>query len=116
MLTYRYRIYPSEQQKHNLAIHFGHNRYIWNEAIRFIQNDNNGKYTSRNKMSGRLTEIKKDILWLSEAHSQTLQATIKRLDIAFQRFFKKKSGYPQRKNVIQTNLLNFHKIHLLTSH
>jgi putative transposase len=97
MLTYRYRIYPSEQQKHNLAIHFGHNRYIWNESLRFIQNENNGKYTSRNKMSGRLTEIKKQIEWLSDAHSQTLQATIKRLDLAYQRFFKKQSGYPHLK-------------------
>ena len=97
MLTYRYRIYPSEQQKHNLAIHFGHNRFVWNEALRFIQNDNNGQYTSREKMSGRLTEIKKDISWLSDAHSQTLQATIKRLDQAYQRFFKKQSGYPNLK-------------------
>ena len=97
MLTYRYRIYPSEQQKHNLSIHFGHNRFVWNEALRFIQNDNHGKYTSREKMSGRLTQIKKEILWLSDAHSQTLQATIKRLDQAYQRFFKKQAGYPQRK-------------------
>ena len=97
MLTYRYRIYPSEQQKHNLAIHFGHNRFIWNESLRFIKNENDGQYTSRNKMSGRLTQIKKDIPWLSDAHSQTLQATIKRLDIAFQRFFKKQAGYPKTK-------------------
>jgi putative transposase len=97
MLTYRYRIYPSEQQKHNLAIHFGHNRYIWNEALRFIKNENNGQYTSREKMSGRLTQIKKEILWLSEAYSQTLQATIKRLDQAYQRFFKKQAGYPKIK-------------------
>ena len=97
MLTYRYRIYPSEQQKHNLAIHFGHNRFVWNETLRFIQNDNNGKYTSRNKMSSRLTQIKKEILWLSDAYSQTLQATIKRLDQAYQRFFKKQSSYPKIK-------------------
>ncbi|HAT61083.1 MAG TPA: transposase [Prevotella sp.] len=95
--AYQYRIYPSEQQKHNLAIHFGHNRYIWNEALRFIKYHNNGKYTSREKMQLRLTQIKKEITWLPNAHSQTLQATLKRLDIAFQRFFKKQSGYPKTK-------------------
>lgn len=72
LITYEYRIFPSQSQIHNLAIHFGHNRYIWNEALRFIQNENNGRYTSREKMSGRLTEIKKDISWLSDAHSQTV--------------------------------------------
>lgn len=97
LITYQYRILPSQSQIHNLAIHFGHNRYIWNEAIRFIQNKNNGHYTSRNKMSRRLTEIKKDISWLSEVYSQTLQATLKRLDQAYQRFFKKQSGYPKTK-------------------
>ena len=97
LLTYKYRIYPSEQQKHNLAIHFGHNRFIWNEALRFIKNENNGQYTSREKMHLRLTSLKKKISWLSEAHSQTLQATLKRLDIAYQRFFKKHSGYPNTK-------------------
>lgn len=97
LLTYKYRIYPSEQQKHNLAIHFGHNRFIWNEALRFIKNENNGQYTSKEKMHLRLTSLKKTISWLSEAHSQTLQATLKRLDIAYQRFFKKQSGYPNTK-------------------
>lgn len=48
-------------------------------------------------MCGRLPKIKKQIEWLSDAHSQTLQATIKRLDLAYQRFFKKQSGYPKTK-------------------
>ena len=95
--TYKYRIYPSEQQEHNLTTHFGHNRFIWNEALLFIKNENDGKYTSREQMHLRLTSLKKEITWLSEAHSQTLQATLKRLDIAFQRFFKKQSGYPNTK-------------------
>ena len=96
--TYKYRIYPSNIQKYNLAIHFGHNRYIWNNTLRFIQNENNGQYTSRNNISARLTSLKKEISWLSDAHSQTLQATLKRLDQAYQRFFKKQSAYPKFKH------------------
>jgi putative transposase len=105
--AYQYRIYPSEQQKHNLAIHFGHNRYIWNEALRFIKYHNNGQYTSREKMQLRLTQIKKEITWLPNAHSQTLQATLKRLDIAFQRFFKKQSGYPKTKKLNTEQSIEF---------
>lgn len=103
LLTYRYHIYPSEIQKLILAIHFGHNRFVWNEAMRFIGSNGN-RYTSRYQLHGRLPQLKKKYTWLKEAHSQTLQATIKRFDLAYQRFFKKQSNKPKpkKRNSIQS--------------
>lgn len=49
LITYKYRIFPSQSQIQNLTIHFGHNRYVWNEALRFIRDENNGRYTSLEK-------------------------------------------------------------------
>ena len=46
-----------------------------------------------------LTELKKqeEFKWLREINSQSLQASLKHLDLAFKRFFKEKKGFPKFK-------------------
>jgi putative transposase len=47
-----------------------------------------------------LTQLKKqsETLWLKEVNSQSLQASLKHLDKAYQRFFKEKKGFPKFKS------------------
>ena len=44
-----------------------------------------------------LTELKKqdEYIWLNECGNQALQMSLRGLDTAFQRFFKKQGGYPK---------------------
>lgn len=45
-----------------------------------------------------LTQLKKELTWLKEAESTSLQSSLKNLDRAYRKFFKAYSGYPRFKN------------------
>ena len=45
-----------------------------------------------------LTQLKKELVWLKEVNSQSLQATLKDLSLAYDRFFKKISKFPKFKS------------------
>ncbi len=92
---YRYRFYPTEQQKQDLAKVFGCARYVWNEALAHCQSV--GKYLGYNALTKRLTELKRSVEWLKEVSSVALQQALRRLDTAYKRFFKKLGGFPRFK-------------------
>ena len=82
--------------------HFGHCRFVYN---RFL-NERKEKYlnekTSLNYYDNAkaLTELKKDeeFVWLKEVNSQSLQASIRNLDIAYKNFFNKQNKFPRFKS------------------
>ena len=45
-----------------------------------------------------MTQLKKELTWLKEADSTSLQSSLKNLDAAYQKFFKEHSGYPKFKS------------------
>lgn len=98
--AYKYRIYPSKEQKEMLSRHFGCVRYIYNKAL-----DAKIKHYAATKKSlscfslitGLLMDEKKSNLWLKEVHSQPLQMSLRNLDNAFNKFFKEKKGFPKFK-------------------
>ncbi|HIK20460.1 MAG TPA: IS200/IS605 family element transposase accessory protein TnpB [Synechococcus sp. M44_DOE_062] len=92
---YRYRFYPTDQQKQALAKTFGCTRYVWNEALAHCQAV--GKYVGYNALSKRLTGLKQSLEWLKEVSSVALQQSLRQLDQAYRRFFEKKGGFPQFK-------------------
>ena len=67
---YRYRIYPTNQQKWQLAKLFGCCRVVWNDALAFCQEQykKGEKKTSYNELSKILTQTKKteEKEWLGE--------------------------------------------------
>ncbi|HMK44353.1 MAG TPA: helix-turn-helix domain-containing protein, partial [Dissulfurispiraceae bacterium] len=95
--AYRYRIYPTEDQKRVLERHFGCCRFVYNHFLEFRME----KWKSeRLSVSGfdckrMLPELKLQYPWLAEVNSQSLQASVLNLEVAYRRFFKGLGKYPR---------------------
>lgn len=100
--AYKYRCYPTEEQKILLAKHFGSSRWIYNYALdKKVKAYQTTKETlSRFTIQKDLPSLKKseETCWLKEVNSQSLQASLEHLDRAFARFFKEKKGFPKFKS------------------
>src|SRR6266487_4428661 len=96
--AYKYRIYPTDEQKHILARTFGCARFIYNWALRqktdaFYQEQQRLSYKD---LSEALTLLKQqdDYAWLSEVSSVPLQQALRHLEKAFLNFFEGRAKYP----------------------
>ena len=100
--AYKYRIYPNEYQEELILKHIGCCRYIYNygleKKIKIYQELKQG--ISRFEISNDLPKLKKqkETSWLKEVNSLSLQASLANLDIAFNKFFKEKKGFPKFKS------------------
>jgi putative transposase len=98
-LRYRYRIYPTTQQKRLMSQLFGCCRVVFNDALAYCKQEyqNGNKKPSSIELSQRLTELKKteEKQWLTEVSSIPLQQSLRDLEQAYSNFFK--SGKGQRK-------------------
>lgn len=98
----RYRVYPTKAQKSTMNNTLELCRWTYNETLALRKNawesdqKNIGYYDSK-KM---IPEWKKEKPELKTVHSQVLQEVVKRVDLAFQAFFRRvktgeKAGYPR---------------------
>lgn len=97
--AFKYRLFPTIQQQSDLAIQFGHARYVYNYAldIRKSHYKDTGKGLFYSDTAKMLPRMKDDILWLKQADSQVLQQKLKDLDRAYVNFFQHRAGYPRFK-------------------
>jgi putative transposase len=100
--TYRYRLYPDEAQKQELARTFGCSRWVYNWALEtktkaYYQDEESLSLTD---LSSRLTSKKKEeeTEWLSEVSAVTLQQSLRNLNQAFTNFFEGRAEYPSFKS------------------
>jgi len=95
--TYRFRLDPNADQKQKLIRHFGVCRFVYNHFLdrRNTLYKNSGKSSTYNKDCADLTLLKKELTWLTDTNSQSLQQELKNLDVAYSRFFKKQSDFPK---------------------
>jgi putative transposase len=96
--AFKYRLYPNNPQKELVAKHIGHSRFVYNLALEtknaaYIGNNHN--YSAFDLVK-QLPELKKELPWLKEVNSQSLQQSIQNMDIAFKKFFKG-AGFPKFK-------------------
>ena len=96
------QIYPRESDKELLAKHFGVRRFIFNKflGIRNKEYLENSRTLGYYGCSALVTQMKKDpeFAWLREVNSQSIQAALKDLDGAFDRFFRKIAKFPRFKS------------------
>lgn len=96
------QIYPRASDKELLAKHFGVRRFIFNKFLEIRQKEyiENKQSIGYNACSALVTEMKKspEFEWLKEVNSQTIQAALKDLDGAYDRFFRKISKFPRFKS------------------
>lgn len=101
--AYKYRIYPTEEQKVLLEKHFGCVRLIYNTGLLFRKYSwQSGVRKGYFDTANELKQLKKDFVFLKEVNSQCLQSALKNLDTAFVNMFKKRGGYPKFKSKVGT--------------
>ncbi|NEO78300.1 MULTISPECIES: RNA-guided endonuclease InsQ/TnpB family protein [Moorena] len=96
------RIYPTKEQVHILAQHFGCARWWWNYALnQCIETyKETGFGLSRAALNSMLPKLKKDkeTEWLKDCYSQVLQSVSLNLSRAYQNFFDGRANYPRFKS------------------
>ena len=100
MQAFKFRIYPTLTQKTLLAKHFGSCRFVFNHFLeeRNKEYKQTGDRSTYVKDCAKLTKLKNNFPWLSEINAQSLQSSVKNLDISFGNFFKKRANFPKFKN------------------
>src|SRR5208283_4765889 len=63
----------------------------------YLKNEKGIGYNDTAKLLVKLKE-NKDTEWLNEVNSQSLQQSLRQLDVSYQRFFKKVSKFPSFKS------------------
>lgn len=95
------RIYPTDEQKQQLAGAMGCCRWWWNYALnKSIETyKETGKGLSRSGLNALLPNLKREHEWLkTEVYSQSLQQTSLNLSRAFINFFEKRAKFPRFKS------------------
>ncbi|MFB5557509.1 helix-turn-helix domain-containing protein, partial [Bacillus cytotoxicus] len=79
--AYKFRIYPNKEQEILIAKTIGCSRFVfnhflaqWNDAYK-----ETGKGLIYNTCSSQLTQLKKELVWLKEVDSTSLQSSLKNL-------------------------------------
>ncbi len=94
---FKYRIYPTAGQKHQLAQLFGCVRVVWNDSLAFCQRQyklGEKKPTNSELQKKFITQAKKtdDREWLSAVSNIPLQQSLNDLNQAYQNFFNSTKG------------------------
>ena len=94
-----YRLYPNRQQEQILFYHRRLHCLLYNAAVanRRTQYKQFGKSVNYYEQQNCLPQFKKVWTEYQEVNSQALQATLKRVDLAYQSFFRGLRGYPKFK-------------------
>ena len=96
LYTYKFRIYPNSNQIDRLSRSFGCVRYVYN----YFLNKEKENYKLNRKHLGyysnakELTRLKKELAWLKECNSQSLQHSLKHLENAYAKYFKEHKTNP----------------------
>lgn len=96
--AYKYRIFPTDEQKKQLAQTFGCVRLVFNTMLdaRTKAWQQEKQHLSYHDTAKMLTELKKqeDRFFLNDVSSVCLQQTLRNLDTAFRNFFAGRAKYP----------------------
>ena len=102
VLMYRarkYRIYPTNSQKELIHKHCGSVRFLYNLALETKTMAYLGSKVnlSRYDLQKQVVDLKKELPWLKENNSQSLQVALLDLDTAYSNFFKGRADFPKFK-------------------
>ncbi|PEI92965.1 transposase [Bacillus pseudomycoides] len=98
--AYKFRIYPSVEQKIRIAKTMGCSRFVFNYFLA-KWNDRykeTGKGLTYGTCSSQLPALKKEFVWLKEVDSTALQSSLHNLADSYSRFFNKQNKAPRFKS------------------
>lgn len=97
--AYKFRMYPSDDQRVLLNQFLGSSRFIYNHYL-----DYKDKIYKEENRNVSLSDLKKDLInlqveypWLKEMDSCILRTSLDNLDDAYNRYFKGQTGFPRYK-------------------
>ena len=99
--SYKIRLYPNKEQKILLEKHFGCTRFVYNHFlnVRNVEYKTNkvnmSYYDTANELS--ILKTNDEFTFLNEVNSQSLQWSLRFLDIAFRNFFRGQTKFPNFK-------------------
>jgi putative transposase len=100
--SFKFRIYPNKEQEILLVKHFGACRFVFNHYLNkrketYLEDKKSLNYYDN---ANDLTQLKKndDYVWLKEINSQSLQSSLRNLDTAYGKFFRKQTKFPRFKS------------------
>ena len=99
--AYKYRFYPNNQQKIQIAKTFGCCRFVYNQTLAYRKDiyEKEKKSVSKTDCNNYCNrELKKKYEWLKEVDKFSLTNAIYSMDAAYQKFFKERAGYPKFKS------------------
>ncbi len=94
--TYRFRFYPTDEQRIILAHTFGCVRFVYNWGLntRCTAYKECGEKLNYYTLAPLLPDLKKQYCWLGDVSSVPLQMSLRHLDRAFINFFEGRTKYP----------------------
>ena len=99
--AYKFRIYPNNEQKVQIAKTFGCCRFVYNKTLAYRKEiyEKEKKSVSKTDCNNYCNrELKNDHEWLKEVDKFALTNAIYNMDAAYQKFFKEHAGYPKFKS------------------
>jgi putative transposase len=105
--AFRFRLYPTEEQRSLIHQSMGSSRFVFNHFLAKWnqQYKQMGKGFTKKELFKQLTTLKMDHEWLSEPDSTSLQRTLENLLDGWKRFFRGQNKVPRfksRKNRMQS--------------
>jgi putative transposase len=100
--AFKFQLRPTGAHKKAMKKIVGCCRFVYNEALAYQKKqyeENPETKFSYTKLANRLPELKKDphLAWLADAPSQALQQSLKNLETAYTKFFRKEAQFPRFK-------------------
>lgn len=105
---YKVKIYPNKEQEGILLRHIGSTRFIYNYFLNLKKEKYSatGENITLKQMSRDLTQLRKTTDWMREIQIDPLQHSLRQLDVAYNRFFRKQSKFPKFKSKHGKNTMN----------
>jgi putative transposase len=104
--AFKFRLDPTAEQKRIFSEWLNTCRVLYNQSLseRTSAYERDKTSISYYTQTINLTQTKKENPWLKSVNAQVLQDTLKRLDNAYQNFFRRvkqgeKPGYPRYKSI-----------------
>jgi putative transposase len=93
--AYKFRFYPTDEQRITLAQTFGCVRFVYNWGLHTCSTAyKSGVKLSYNDLAAMLPDLKKEYPWLGDVSSVPIQQSLRHLDTAFKNFFEGRAKYP----------------------
>lgn len=99
--AYKFRIYPNKEQIELIEKTFGCTRFVYNHFLnqRIEIYRSEGESIGYTDQQNQLPSMKRELEWLKEVDSTSLQMALRNLDRAFKNFFRDKNiGFPKFKS------------------